>query len=91
MPDRWLVVVTGARLVDELQRLPDDSVSFVLGAGELIATRYIFGKSLEEDPYHVEIIQKQLTRNITSMFGDLHNEICLAAEDIIPALPHGTH
>lgn len=33
--DRWLVVVTGKKLVDELQRLPDDVVSFVEAAGDV--------------------------------------------------------
>ncbi|KAI0814828.1 cytochrome P450 [Irpex lacteus] len=85
MPDRWLVVITGTRLADELQKLPDDYASFAIGAGELISTSYIFGKSLTEDPYHIDIIQKQLTRNITNMFDALHDEICSAIQDIIPA------
>ncbi|EKM48059.1 uncharacterized protein PHACADRAFT_109467 [Phanerochaete carnosa HHB-10118-sp] len=33
--DRWIVVVTGKKLVDELQRLPDDAVSFIDAAGEV--------------------------------------------------------
>lgn len=28
MMDRWVVVVTGSTLVDELQRFPDDQASF---------------------------------------------------------------
>ncbi|KAI0095013.1 cytochrome P450 [Irpex rosettiformis] len=89
MPDRWLVVVTGTRLVDELQKLPDDYASFSIGVGELINTRYIFGDSFNKDPYHIAIIQKQLTRNISNMFEALHDETCSAVEDTIPNNTHG--
>lgn len=33
--DRWLVVVSGRTLVEELRRLPDDQVSFEKGAEEV--------------------------------------------------------
>ena len=35
--DRWLVVVTGSRLVDELQKFPDDYVSASEAIGEVSA------------------------------------------------------
>lgn len=28
LPDRWLVAITGTKLVDEIQRMPDDKLSF---------------------------------------------------------------
>ena len=39
MPDRWLVVVAGKDKVDELQKFPDDQVSFLEAAGE-VSTSY---------------------------------------------------
>jgi hypothetical protein len=89
MPDRWLVVVTGKQLVDELQRLPDEYASFSIGAGELINTTYIFGPSLHDDPYHIDIIKKQLTHNIATKFDAFYDEICVATEDLLPTTAEG--
>ena len=35
MFDQWLVVVNGTQLVDEIQRAPDDKISFVDAVGEV--------------------------------------------------------
>lgn len=35
LPDRWIVVVTGSRLVDDLQKFPDDHVSFLEAAADV--------------------------------------------------------
>ena len=35
MLDRWLVIVTGSRMIDELRRFPDDYVSFLDAVGEV--------------------------------------------------------
>ena len=35
LPDRWLVVVNGKKLVDELHRFSDDYVSLTEGVGEV--------------------------------------------------------
>ena len=34
-PERWIVVVTGSKLIDELLKFPDDQVSFLEAAGEV--------------------------------------------------------
>ena len=38
--DRWVAVVTGRELVDEMQRLSDDMISFFQGSGEVRAIIY---------------------------------------------------
>ena len=43
--DRWLVVVTGTRLVDELQKFPDDYVSASEAIGEVSTVTLGFGNS----------------------------------------------
>ena len=34
-PDKWLVVVSGSEMLDELRRRPDDELSFLEGAEEV--------------------------------------------------------
>ncbi|GJE97791.1 cytochrome P450 [Phanerochaete sordida] len=82
--DRWLVVVTGKKLVDELQRLPDDAVSFVEAAGDLSAIRYTFGERIIQDPYHVPIIRTHLTKHLAPMFSDIYDEVSAAFDELIP-------
>ena len=84
-------MVTGSRLIDELQRLPEDEASFNIVGSELFGTRYVFHMVSAEEPYHLEIISKNLTRNIARMFDDLHDEIRLATMDLIPATEHSKH
>lgn len=43
MMDRWVVVVTGSTLVDELQRFPDDQASFHEAAMDVSTFEIISG------------------------------------------------
>lgn len=38
MPDRWLVILSGSRLTDELRSLPQDVMSFDEGANQVMLT-----------------------------------------------------
>nr|BAD94562.1 cytochrome P450 [Phanerodontia chrysosporium]BAL05132.1 cytochrome P450 [Phanerodontia chrysosporium] len=85
MPDRWVVVLTGKKLVDELQRLPDDAVSFIKGASDLSGTEHMFGRQVIDDPFHVPIIRTHLTKNLAPMFSDVFDEVSIAFQELIPA------
>ena len=39
------------------------------------------------DPFHVDIIRSQLTRNIAVTFKDVREELIMAMEDLVPT--HG--
>ncbi|KAI0348326.1 cytochrome P450 [Trametopsis cervina] len=84
MPDRWLVVVSGHKLVEEVATLPSDIASFTYASGELVGTRYIFGEEVHRDPFHVAMLKGQLTRNIGGLHEILHAETAMAIEDLIP-------
>ncbi|KAJ3543507.1 hypothetical protein NM688_g5847 [Phlebia brevispora] len=89
MPGRWLVVVTGPKLVDELHKFPDDHVSLLEGIDELIGTKEMFGHSLHSNPYHVAVVRQQLTRHLGTVFPDIRDEIVAAFGDNIPARSDG--
>jgi hypothetical protein len=43
------------------------------------------GREQEDDPYHIDVIKSQLTRNIGNFFADLHEEIEMQFALEIPA------
>ncbi|KAF7792532.1 hypothetical protein EIP86_003573 [Pleurotus ostreatoroseus] len=88
-PERWIVVVTGPKLIDELRRFPDEQVSFMDAAGESINTKYMFNHSLHENPYHIAVIKERLTRHLTEAFADIRDEIAAAFSEHIPAPDNG--
>ncbi|KAI0080654.1 cytochrome P450 [Panus rudis PR-1116 ss-1] len=84
MLDKWVIVVTGPKLVDELRKFPDNQVSFNEASRDLIQLKYTFGKELEADPFHIEIIRTQLTRQLAGLFSAIREEIVAAYGDLLP-------
>ncbi|KAF7792531.1 hypothetical protein EIP86_003572 [Pleurotus ostreatoroseus] len=84
MLSRWLVVVTGFMLVDEVQKLSDDQVSFREASGELSSVKYIFSPAVRQNPYHIGIIRQQLTRSLAMLFPEIIDEIATAFEELVP-------
>ncbi|KIP02170.1 hypothetical protein PHLGIDRAFT_20514 [Phlebiopsis gigantea 11061_1 CR5-6] len=83
--DRWLVVINGKTLVDELQKMPDDKVSFMDAAADFIGLNHIFGPEVNADPFHVGVVRDKLTRNLVPLFGEIYDEIDAAFGELIPA------
>lgn len=50
---------------------------------------YIFGPEVMEDGYNVTVIRECLTRNLGPLYGDIHDEICNAFDQLIPATEDG--
>ncbi|KAI0076796.1 cytochrome P450 [Panus rudis PR-1116 ss-1] len=80
--ERWLVVVNGPRMVEELRKFPDDQVSFIDASEDMLHTSYTFG-NFDNDPFHINIIRAHLTRHIASVFHDIRDEIVAAYNDFI--------
>ncbi len=51
---------------------------------QLVQINYTLGACIQQDPYHVEIIRSQLTRNIAGFFPVIREEIIAAFSEIIP-------
>ncbi|KAF9229083.1 cytochrome P450 [Gyrodon lividus] len=84
MMDRWMVVMSGPQLVEELRKIPDDKLSFDHAMQDLLQVKYTFGLEAQTNPYHVTVIQGQLKRNLGNLFPDAHLEICQSFDEIIP-------
>lgn len=104
--DRWLLVLTGKRHIEELQKFPDDQVSFLYGTAEvnvkklipvstniwqILGIAYVFGMEVWEPPYHVTVIRSALTQHMASMFGDIHDEMESAFASLVPATYDGEY
>ncbi|PCH44104.1 cytochrome P450, partial [Wolfiporia cocos MD-104 SS10] len=84
MFDRWVVVVCGAAMCEELRRYPEDKMSFYEAAHELVQTKYTITASLIQTPIHVPVIQGPLTRNLDVLLLDMISEIAIAIPKAIP-------
>ncbi|KAF8560196.1 cytochrome P450 [Imleria badia] len=84
MMDRWMVVLTGPELVEELRKIPDDKLSFDHAMRDILQVKYTFGLEAQTHPYHVTVLQGHLRRKLGNLFPDIHHEICLSFDEILP-------
>ncbi|KAG0704373.1 cytochrome P450 [Suillus ampliporus] len=82
--DRWVVVVTGPRLVEELRKVPDDELSFDHAMRDLLQVKYTFGTDAQEYPYHVHVTRIHLSRNLQVLFPNVYDEITNVFSAIVP-------
>ncbi|KAF9002788.1 cytochrome P450 [Cyathus striatus] len=81
---KWVVLVSGAQIVDEIRRAKDDQLSFDDGVAEAVQLNVIFGPQLLQHRHHIEAVRIQLTRHLASRFADIKDEIVCALTDLIP-------
>ncbi|KAJ7708346.1 cytochrome P450 [Mycena rosella] len=82
--DRWVVVPSAPKLIEDLRAAHDEDLSAEHGFGASLAVNYTLGAGFVTNPYHVRVIQSSLTRNIASRFADMKDEISTAFRDEIP-------
>ncbi|KAF9453723.1 cytochrome P450 [Macrolepiota fuliginosa MF-IS2] len=80
---KWVVVLNGPQLVEDVRRAPDDILSFDDAIAEQTQAEYTFGPGLDTHPHHVMAIRSQITRNIGAMFEDISDEILESFKDYI--------
>ncbi|RDX42957.1 cytochrome P450 [Lentinus brumalis] len=89
MADKWLVVVSGPKMIDELRRRPDEELSFIASVDDTMQAEYTIGRGSITDPYHVDIIREKLTRTLPAVLPDVVDELSLAVQEYIPAKNDG--
>ncbi|GJE92111.1 cytochrome P450 [Phanerochaete sordida] len=82
--NRWLVLVSGPQLIDDIRKASDHELSFDEAAWETLEVQYTVGPSVAGNSYHVPIVRGQLTRNLPFLFDDLRDEIAKAFHDQVP-------
>uniref|UniRef100_A0A8H8CFF9 Cytochrome P450 n=1 Tax=Psilocybe cubensis TaxID=181762 RepID=A0A8H8CFF9_PSICU len=85
---RWIVVVSGPQMLDDIRRATDDQLSFREAIAEVVQTDYMIGPQIRRDPYHVNSVRMQLTRNLGVRFDDIKDEIFAAFKDLISTADH---
>jgi cytochrome P450 len=83
--NRWLVVVSSPKLVEELRKAEDDELSFMEAMVEELALDYTFGPGVHTDPYHVLIVRNEVTKNLGVLFPQIRDEIVRAFDENIPS------
>ncbi|KZT08801.1 cytochrome P450 [Laetiporus sulphureus 93-53] len=84
MMDRWVVIFCGAKMNDELRKFPDDEMSFLDAAEELVQMKYTIAPEVADHPIHISVIRGPLTRNFGVVLPDVVDEITVAMEELIP-------
>ncbi|PCH34273.1 cytochrome P450 [Wolfiporia cocos MD-104 SS10] len=87
MLDRWIVVVSGAEMNEELRRVPDEQMSFMEAADELVQTRYTIAPDVLEHPIHIIAIKERLTKNLGPLFPEVVDEVQTAFQELLPGKP----
>ncbi|GLB35977.1 putative cytochrome P450 [Lyophyllum shimeji] len=77
---RWIVVITGPRLVEELRKAPEDEMSYdaTTDSKELTST------GIHVDIGHIAPLSTHLTRNLPLMFSEMRDEMVTAIGDAMP-------
>ncbi|OSX67133.1 hypothetical protein POSPLADRAFT_1051288 [Postia placenta MAD-698-R-SB12] len=85
MLDRWVVVVSGADMNEELRKVPDTHVSFAQAADEFLYMKHTVAPDVTTHPIHTPVIRGPLTRNLNSLFPDIVDEMKAAFPDVMPS------
>ena len=56
---------------------------------KLVGANYIFGGDVIDDRDGATILRERLTRNIGTLYHDIHEEVTQAFEDLVPAKEDG--
>ncbi|KAJ7589645.1 cytochrome P450 [Mycena floridula] len=84
LPDRWLVLVSGSRMIEEIRRAPDDQLSAKIATDDGLAARYTLGKELTTNHFHIDVVRGTLTKQFGGRFLETRDEILAGFEDEIP-------
>ncbi|KAI0000312.1 hypothetical protein BJV77DRAFT_382129 [Russula vinacea] len=81
---RWMVLVAGPDLIEEVKRAPDDVLSGIGAEMEFLQAEYTLDLLNINDLFHTEIIRSKLTQNIAVAFEKGHDELVMTMDDFIP-------
>ncbi|RDB20446.1 hypothetical protein Hypma_012419 [Hypsizygus marmoreus] len=84
MVSKWMIVVSGPQMVDDLRKATDDLVSFRDAVADALQVDYTIGSEIHHEPYHVSSVRSPLTRNLAVRFPDVQDEIMTAFAEYIP-------
>ncbi|KAL0574345.1 hypothetical protein V5O48_007607 [Marasmius crinis-equi] len=81
--NRWIVVVTGKDMIEDLRKAGDDQLSMREAINRSLQADIMFGR-IQNSTYHTEVVGGALTRHLASMFGEVYDELSQACAEEIP-------
>ncbi|PPQ96344.1 hypothetical protein CVT26_005028 [Gymnopilus dilepis] len=84
MLDEWLVVANGRQRVEDIRKAGDDHLSGIRSNPEFYQWDFTVGPGVSNNPYHINVVRGPLTRNLANQFKDVHDEMILSLNDMIP-------
>ncbi|KIM83563.1 hypothetical protein PILCRDRAFT_69319, partial [Piloderma croceum F 1598] len=85
----WHVYICGPKLIEELCRLPDNTLDIQAAAKITLQGDYTFSPSIFSNGYHIPIIRHDLTRVLPAIFPAVVNELKVAFEEYVPCPASG--
>ena len=61
----------------------------MLIGSQIISMKYNLGRETHENPYHVTVVRQHLTRQLATVFSDMHDELVTAFDELVPVGVHG--
>ncbi|KAG6900185.1 hypothetical protein C0995_004120 [Termitomyces sp. Mi166 len=77
----WTVIVSGAQLIEDVRKAPEDVLTFEAAIDEAI---HALAPKTRRSHFHVPIIQIQLTRELTNSFDAIRDEVMTAFSEVAP-------
>ncbi|KAK1225933.1 hypothetical protein PQX77_011132 [Marasmius sp. AFHP31] len=84
MVDRYLVVITGKEMIEDLRKAGDEDLSILEAAKQAFRLDYMFKRSTVENPHHNQAIRGPLTKHLANNFREVYDEMLQAFDDEIP-------
>ncbi|KAF8869640.1 cytochrome P450 [Gymnopilus junonius] len=86
---KWLVIVSGREMVDDVRRASDQYMSLDATLVEILRTDYTMGPSVFADPYHIGFLRTPLTKHLANHFADAKNEIARTVHELFQMKNNG--
>lgn len=79
---RWIVVI-GRHHLEDIRKSPDDELSLTEAANETAMLDHLIGQAITSNPYHISVVRRHLTRNISRYYPEIVDELFTALNEIL--------
>ncbi|TBU22273.1 cytochrome P450 [Dichomitus squalens] len=87
--DRWMVIISGPKMIEDIRRRPEDELSFTETVQTLLQYKYTVGQKMQDDPYHVVVVKEKLqNRLLPNVMPSLIEEVPPTVQKYLPVTDH---
>jgi hypothetical protein len=84
-PARWVVVATSEAVFNELKDADPRVLSMQAAANQRNSISYTLSSTIHSNPYHVDILNKNLTQRLSKVLPDVVDELQRTFEENVPS------